>query len=78
MTTLTYSYLGDALQVGEPLGCDSSSWPYQVVSITHIGTKQTKVELEPWPIPGPAASELERLEYSAALAHARKRKEGRI
>lgn len=33
MTTLTYPYLGDAVQVGQPLGCDPTGWPYRVEAV---------------------------------------------
>lgn len=38
----------------------------------------TRVTVEPWPIPGPAAGEPEKLEYSAAMLHARERMAGVI
>lgn len=36
MPVLTYNYLGEAVQLGQPLGCDSTGWPYQVTQIEHI------------------------------------------
>jgi hypothetical protein len=36
VTVLTYRYLGDAVRVGQPLGCDPTGWPYQVVAVEHL------------------------------------------
>lgn len=52
MPTLTYNaVLGpDDLTVGDPLGYDSTRWPYQVTAVANDG-RRTWVTLEPWPIP---------------------------
>jgi hypothetical protein len=84
MTTLTYRYLGDLVQVGQPLGCDPTGWPYQVVKVVHIAREDdpelasTAIGLEPWPIPRPDAGEVEKAEYTAAMQHARDRMAGRL
>lgn len=90
MPTLTYRPLGDAVQVGQPLGCDPTGWPYQVVKVEHVvgvdtGPEPgdgvagaTLVTLEPWPIPGPGAGEAEKAGYRAAMAHAAARLAGRM
>jgi hypothetical protein len=97
MPVLTYTPLGDAVQVGQPLGCDSTGWPYQVTQIEHVTDETappvalfelgpspagavvaTQVTVEPWPVPGPGASDLEKLEYRAAMHHAGHRRAGRI
>lgn len=83
MTVLTYPYLGDAVTVGQPLGCDISGWPYRVECVTHLygngahtEATGTLVFLEPWPLPTPNPSQAERDSHAAALAHARQRAAG--
>lgn len=80
MPILTYSYLGiGTISVGEPLGCDPTGWPYRVEKVEHDGPGgRTSVTVEPWPIPGPLAEEMEKLEYAAAMQHAQDRRAGRI
>lgn len=85
MTTLTFRYLGAAVRVGQPLGCDPTGWPYRVESVEYLFADpsdtwpaETRVTVEPWPIPGPLADEMEKLEYAAAMAHARERMAGRL
>lgn len=84
MPILTYPYLADAVQIGQPLGCDSTGWPYQIVQVIHIARdddpelSSTEVALEPWPIPESGASEEERAAYLDAMRHAASRVADRL
>jgi len=90
MPVLTYARLDDAVQVGQPLGCDSTGWPYQVVAVEHVVgvdigpepgdgvTGATLVTVEPWPLLQPNATRLEREAHNAALHHASHRRAGWI
>lgn len=76
-TVLTYRHLGDSIQVGQPLGCDPTGWPYRVEAVEHDG-HLTRVTVEPWPIPGARASEDEKQSQTAAMSHAVERMVGVI
>lgn len=80
MPILTYPHLGiDTVRVGEPLGCDTTGWPYRVEQIEHDGPAgRTRITVEPWPIPGPLADEMEKLNYVGAMQHAGDRLAGRL
>lgn len=75
MTVLTYRYLGDAIAVGDPLGCDTIGWPYRVEAIEHADGA-TRVTVEPWPLPSARPTEAERNAHARAMAHARQRLAG--
>lgn len=73
MSSNILRYRGDIeLTVGQPLGCDSTDWPYKVEAVIK-SSAVTEVHLEPWPIPGPGASEQEMLEYKAAMRYTQAR-----
>jgi hypothetical protein len=86
VTTLTYPYLGDAVQVGQPLGCDPTGWPYRVEAVQHFRDSAgdvawfatTEVTVEPWPLPSPNPTDEETTALRAAQAHARDRLAGVI
>lgn len=77
MTVLTYAYIGDTVEVGQPLGCDPTGWPYRVEAVEHLDGK-TRVTVEPWPIPTHDATVEDRAAYNAAMNHARDRLAGVI
>lgn len=68
MPTLTFAYLGDSLAVGDPLGCDSTGWPYRVESVSHDPDYvHTRVTLDPWPLLPARPTEEEQAAYRNAM-----------